>query len=493
MVVAVVSDDFEVLGPPARRMKLPTDTRENSPVVHFRVRPRKNNRDLHLHVLFYAGNAMFHEVVVGARAQVGARPPAGEESAVYTGEEVYRRPPAKGVDANLQVVPAGDGYRIVFFADDGSPTPQFAACHTALTRSQVAELLISLRDGVLDALDLESDDGGREFYDAEPQDQARAAGRLAIPRVVSDSCCRRAVEKLIAVGRRVESNLFDSVRDDRRTALALHKRLKEVSGAHNLRIQILSDHFFVPWNLLYDDSPGEPDAERFWGFRHRIEELPYRVQHPAEETLSLGVDDELAVGLNLNRAVLKDVLIDPQVARVGELLRGRTVRERSVEAEVLAMLSGEEPCGRLEYFYCHAGTGGEVDDRYEQSYLGLTGADEGLTLEQIKLGSFGHSFDQRPVFILNACESAQMDGRFYDGFVPRLLSTGAAAVVGTECKVPEVLAAHLGLDLMEALLGGRPLGEALLEARRDFLRRYRNPFGLLYRSFGSADLRFDRA
>ncbi len=377
---------------------------------------------------------------------------------------------------------------MVLFSDDGSPTPAIDWCYITITADQVAELLESLRKNILDALELKSG-GVREFYDAEPAAVAEKKGRLPKPRKVSDKICRLALEKLTKVGRRIDSSLFDSDRDpvQRQRALRLRRRLRDLSRSKRLRLQILSADVSVPWNLMYDGhTDAKPDPELFWGFRHIIEELPYRAQTPAVEALSR--QGGLLLGLNLNRNNLKHALIEPQVEVLSQ--RVTLIKERTSEAEVLDMLSLKQDHGRIEYFYCHAGADGTRTTGYEQSYLGMTSATQGLTLEDINLAAYGLSFQDRPLFILNACESAQMDGRFYDGFVPRLLKMGAAAVVGTECKVPEVLGAHLGLRLVEGLLDGDPLGETLRSARLDFLEKYNNPFGLLYRSFGNSDVHF---
>jgi hypothetical protein len=102
---------------------------------------------------------------------------------------------------------------------------------------------------------------------------------------------------------------------------------------------------------------------------------------------------------------------------------------------------------KLEYFYCHAGTEGNQEGNFDQSYLGLTSSRRGLTLKEIQRLTTGRSrtFQENTLFILNACESVRMDGRFYDGFVPQFLGMGACAVVGTQ------IARHLACS--EHILG----------------------------------------
>ena len=135
---------------------------------------------------------------------------------------------------------------------------------------------------------------------------------------------------------------------------------------------------------------------------------------------------------------------------------------------MLAALQGQGGQGEVEVdFYCHAGVAGTSEAYFDQSYLGLTSDKRGLTLEDIKIATVGRVFTGRPVVFLNACESARMDGRFYDGFVPRFLAMGARVVVGTDCEVPSLVGAHFGTRFLEAFFQGRSVGEAVVAQRRE--------------------------
>jgi hypothetical protein len=95
----------------------------------------------------------------------------------------------------------------------------------------------------------------------------------------------------------------------------------------------------------------------------------------------------------------------------------------------------------------------------------------------------------RPLVFLNACDSANMSPRFYDGFVPFFLSRGARGVVGTEVKTPALFAVEWAQAVIDRLLDGDAIGEAMLRARRQFLEAHRNPLGLLYAMYCDADTR----
>lgn len=60
------------------------------------------------------------------------------------------------------------------------------------------------------------------------------------------------------------------------------------------------------------------------------------------------------------------------------------------------------------------------------------------------------------------------------------MAKGARGVVGTECKTPALFAMAWAEEFFERFLAGKPLGELLLELRREFLEKHGKPLGLLY-------------
>lgn len=95
----------------------------------------------------------------------------------------------------------------------------------------------------------------------------------------------------------------------------------------------------------------------------------------------------------------------------------------------------------------------------------------------------------KPLVILNMCESAQVTPSLSDSFVDFFLDRGARGVVGTECPMTVEFADVFSESLFTGLLSGQSVGLALLNARRKFLEM-RNPLGLAYTLFGSADASF---
>ncbi len=499
VVAAIVTDDFEVLEKPAKRMRLPRDTRKDSPSVTFKVRPIKNNQDIFISVLFYHENNLFHEALIGARAQVLDAGTGAGSTAYFPTENRFQALPQGQRDLNIQVIEEKDGYRFILFHDFGEEQFDLSWCKLPLTRDRVADLLLGVRQKMETVLQTGasgpfSSDG--VFVGGEPIEVPMREKRLPDLDTVDDKHFQQAAGTLALAGRQLFVNLFNpskGTRHEREQAHLVGTRLLELSSNRRMKVQILSDDFFIPWNLFYDGdlASGTIDPQDFWGFKHVIEEIPHRVRELEGRSVIPVGDEAFGIGMNINTTKISEAMTAPQMERARRWAPKLTASFRNTEEEVLAALGGKTLQQPLEYFYCHAGVGGDSEGDIDQSFLGLTSDTTGLTLESIKLQTVAHRFAGTPVFILNACESARMDGRFYDGFVPEFLSMGACAVVGSDARVPALFGAHFGLALLEGILKGDPLGEVLLAARQAFLRRRKNPLGLIYRVFGNADVHLE--
>jgi hypothetical protein len=503
VVCVVVSDDFAMLDKPAKRMRLPRDMRLSSSPVTFRVQPIRNNQNVRISVLFYQGNNLFHEALVGATVQVVPELQAELVSAYFKTRDQFRSVFRGPRDMNLQIIEVPRGYRMVLFHDFGADDADAVWCTLPFNRAHLSDLLDGVRNELLQALHIEAvgPDGTvrRVFFEGEPPAAPLLENRLPHLYDVQREAYENALRGLARAGRRLFVGLFSQTGGtprEREEAAHMGDLLTELSKRGQLRIQVLSDEFFIPWNLLYTGQfPAvQVDPTGFWGFRHIIEEIPFRTGSEQVELRTPTTSSEVSVAFNINRTIEPDpsrsqALVEPHLALARSLGRSAQVAQRFEEDEVLSALRGEQPHSVLEYFYCHAGTGGQASQDFDQSYLGLTDSESGLTLEDIKLATFRTRLDDGPLFFLNACESGRMDGRFYDGFAPKFLSMGASAVVGTDCEVPSLFAAHFGLDFLHALLAGEQVGEILLRLRQKFLEEFHNPLGLVYRAFGNVDTR----
>lgn len=494
LVVALISDGFAFLEEPIRRLKIPKDTSKASAPIQFKLQPIRDG-DLKITALFYYHNNLFHEAVIGCSAgiqettrarRIAYQPVVNVRGSVTKPSEF---------DVNLQVKRTQTGYRLILFYDDGLDQFGIASCSLRLSQGDVASLIHKAQQSLLSATNafLELKNGEEVYRFSESERSAAKASRLPKMSVTDDETYQAVLRDLASAGRLLFAGLFypANASDEESKALeAMAELFKSLSRGHSLKIQILSQEFFFPWNLLYDYEgefpPEEVDPKDFWGFRHQIEEVPRDLVDHRIRAIPVKKSEKIHIGMNINKS-LPEAFWKPQVDTIHSWKPRIRLSERSLEQEVIDALLGKDASLDLEYYYCHAATG-SPERRYDDSVLTLT--DDGLTLGDVIARVLNRKFVGNPVLILNACDSARLDGRFYDGFVQKFLKMGAASVIGTDAQIPSVFAAHFGMELVKILMHGKPVGKALLDIRCQMLTEYKNPLGLIYRVFGSTDAYF---
>lgn len=243
----------------------------------------------------------------------------------------------------------------------------------------------------------------------------------------------------------------------------------------------------VPWQLLYVSPPpqrGEPiDAESFFGLRLRLAYVAHRIPGGSK---ALGPVDATT------RAHLVYWGDQPGDPTVDEARLQRNPRWTGVPAQVVPMTGGGNPKDELlqflddpapapvgvVYVFCQArGGGGATGLRF-----GSTNAAEDV-LDVLDLTST--PIADQPLVFLNACGTAEADPLLANDLMLHFFERGCRAVIGTECRVPIVLASRLAavfLRFMYREMDPGPIsaGEAFAQTRRFLWEQYRNPGGLLY-------------
>src|ERR1700722_998607 len=276
--------------------------------------------------------------------------------------------------------------------------------------------------------------------------------------------------------------------------------------------------FVFAWNLLYDRPLIEgqtPCPEGFWGFRYVVEERiafltpPENAAHKVEVAAMYWNFAETP----LQQAFLKDLLTNAGdlAALVGPIDDGKTAQATIKSAN-----------SNLIYFFAHGhtrmpqgATSALVSKNFLQLYESLPensetkaawhkicdrlkAADAGNDrswiglrygrLDLLALAAFlpHGALAGQPLVILNICDSAQVTPSLAESFIDFFLTRGARSVVGTECSMRPVFADFIAQILLLAVLGGKPIGEAVRQTRI-LARQKKNLLGLAYTVFGSAD------
>ena len=286
------------------------------------------------------------------------------------------------------------------------------------------------------------------------------AGHYAYTQVFGHSLVRTAIEKLLARSLRVH-------------------------------IDVASESFFLPWELLYPCGLDETlSFEHFWGMKYIISRTIVQRERPGSF-----VSDQIPFagkprfGL-LTYSALEHVR-EKEIPFFENLEAGGKI--------ALFMLRPLDPGKRYEeleefrafwrnslnvgHFACHAVYHEEFPD---QSYL-LLSDEFRVTLRDLEV--YKIRLDGYPLIMMNACETGNLNPLYTANFAAVLLKHGARGVVATECAVPDAFAAGFAEQLYTHLLAGKPLGESLLATRRYFLESHHNPSGLLYSMYAPPSIR----
>lgn len=222
----------------------------------------------------------------------------------------------------------------------------------------------------------------------------------------------------------------------------------------------------------------------FWGFRHAIE-LPMSLT-------SFG-DGEPGGGMKRSIQAGEEVHLCMAAWRDFKRLKGH---HKGLEA--IPRLRLDEPkyekstlSGRLEqrdvhilYFFCH---GDENPAVSPPTVLRLGWEGNPSFVYATDMSYFVEWQDVGPLVFINGCHTLNATADDLVSFNKSLSEGGAAAVIGTEIKVPEALAAPAAESLLTMLANRVALGASLRDFRLELLSN-RNILGLAYTAYGYSGL-----
>jgi hypothetical protein len=234
---------------------------------------------------------------------------------------------------------------------------------------------------------------------------------------------------------------------------------------------------------------------RFWGFIVPIEVPAQQVEGvdgqppPSIKTQIQATNPvEVVAGFNPNLSFYPD----------HEIALAKIVADRQAQFKKPARPGRDALCDLLEtsqpdivYLFCHAiaalvGRGGQGVGPSLDFGLGYKGKVEDV-LEAEDFA--GKAWKHGPLVFMNGCGTAGFSPYAPSAFIKRFIQgRDAAAVIGTEVTVWQVLATEFATEFLREFLGQKRAGEALLKARGKLLAKS-NPLGLIYTLYGSAELK----
>lgn len=257
-------------------------------------------------------------------------------------------------------------------------------------------------------------------------------------------------------------------------------------------IQIVSDQFFLPWELIYPVTLDKPlSYDNFWGMKHIISRVIPQDNRPgAFVSPNIECNKNITkLGLltyrGLTGVVEKEIYFFKKLQNEGKisLFEMRPLDLNQKIEELKEFKDFWNHCFHLAHFACHAFY---LADSPDESYI-LLSDDFPITLMDMEVSEI--TIKAHPLIIMNACETGNLNPLYTSNFAAKFLEYGARGVVATECAVPDDFAADFSEQLYGHLLTGKSLGESLLTTRRYFLEKYNNPSGLLYSMYAPPSIR----
>jgi hypothetical protein len=293
--------------------------------------------------------------------------------------------------------------------------------------------------------------------------------------------------------------------------------------------------FVFPWALLYDRGIPEkvyelPDPEGFWGLRYCIEQrMPISRRYGSPGTPS---GAPLFLSFFRNQRLKNVDLQDSYFQALADTHPGvLTVSHPALEVADPCYRLLQECEAQLLYFYTHGYTRQRKTDSSATGLVSQTQLVESVgrmiaalpegsvlraSLAQLQDGWREGSADadrswieltqgrlyldtlyqrvaqlvSRPIVFLNMCESAQVTPFQSQSFSHFFLDRGAKAVLGTECCMTTEFAHPFAKDVIDRMVDGATIGEAIRASRSHFIRENSNPLGLAYSLWGTGAARF---
>ncbi len=298
-----------------------------------------------------------------------------------------------------------------------------------------------------------------------------------------DGICGEALTKLAHIGNFV----FKSIFGDRKLRESLNKVLN--AGA---TIQVASEDFFIPWELLYDsDYPPTTrvNVSRFWGMQYIVSRTPIRETSATDlappiiqascPIVGLIACNELEYVVGREIPALQKLNEDKQILLVP--LRPLKAPQRNEELEYLRRFLSTEKL-QIIHLACHA----FQQKPLSESYL-LVSDDFSITIKDFRVHGF--KIKHSPFVILNACLTGTFSPLHALNWANVFKECGARGILATEFHVPDSFAATFVEEFYKHFLAGKPIGEAVLATRCSLWQRQKNPLGLAYALYSSPTIR----
>ncbi len=272
----------------------------------------------------------------------------------------------------------------------------------------------------------------------------------------------------------------------------IQKALEILEVKTVVTIEISSENFFIPWEILYQGSLATFDISNFWGMRYIIARTLIQDNRPGDMVSPIIQASCPEVGLvackELEYVSAKEI---PALEKLhqNKLIRLSCLHALNVEQRSKSFKEfGHFLRGNLHivHFACHA----YVKIPHDRSCLYISDQFD-ITIQDF----YAHEFKIacNPLIILNACRTGTNSPLYTSNWAALFWEYGARGVLATEFRVPDWFAAAFIEELYKCLLAGKPIGECLWHTRHHFWEKERNLLGLAYALYSPLSIKLVKA
>lgn len=253
-------------------------------------------------------------------------------------------------------------------------------------------------------------------------------------------------------------------------------------------IQISSDGFAIPWELLYDGPLIDVDTTLFWGMSYIVARAI--IQDFGSEDLVSPIIQSSRPAVGLVAYDQLEHVAQHEIPALQNLHRNKRIKLSHLAAlDINRREQGLVNFGRflrqrrhLIHFACHAHELEPVD----QSYLRIS--DEfPISIKDFGVREF--VIKGNPFIILNACLTSVINPLYTAHWAAEFLKRGVRGVLATELHIPDLFAAEFIKELYMHILASETIGDALQTTRQHFWYQQHNPLGLAYALYASPSFR----
>jgi hypothetical protein len=539
--IGVSGIDFDVVGDPVQRVWLPAPGVGPTDTVYFAVIPRKSGVNRLRFSLYYEQN-----VIQSFRIGAIAGPQIKKRRAAFT--EALEIP-AK-LSADVAYLPVLE-FSLTPSIDSFAARPSNAKRSVAIVANELGgESVVTVKNASSFGVNVDKliphqvASLHRELLEISNLDQPKPRYPFTLLNEGNQTGLESALRTLAERGAMLFVKLIDSnIWDDIRRELEQPDQTIQVA-------QILRDKV-IPWSFVYgralEPRPGDrdktgkltnipvclaplPDANgklpvskcgsspacvlkqnqalkpenvvcplEFWGFKHVVEIPPKQVNTKTQSqtpATSKPTAIETTIKVKGNARVVAGVngTLGSESGHFGALAKLQTkfpidaFKQQYTFTNLRTELT--KPPVHIAYFFCHAEGGPTTDSRIVLQEPKTNLPEFVLWYQFSQLGG-KKKWNPPALVFMNACQSVNFSPEALSPFLQSFVDDlGASGLIGTEIAVWDVFAAEVGGLFLESFLNGDPAGMSLLKARRVLLSK-KNPLGLVYTLFASADLHLE--